>query len=81
MFKSRLAKLEQTVKQTNDGEHKLYLVRELKEKNLMKIAGLDFFGTIENGQTLMDQHPNSLFVIMNIPDGTIDDNIFDTSAN
>lgn len=71
MLKRRLEKLESAAI-SKKREMQTYFVRQDEERDRMGITSLGFFGTMEEGYSLMDQHPYDLFVIMNIPDD-IDD--------
>lgn len=65
MLKRRLTRLEQNVKDQRAGEHKLCVAQQDTDRNRMIIADLNFYGTIDDGELIIKNNPNNLFVIFN----------------
>jgi hypothetical protein len=61
---SRLEKLENATIET-DGV-KLCMVYKNEQEDKMEISMFEYSGNIKGGQKIMDEHPNCLFVIMNM---------------
>lgn len=68
MLKKRLERLEENARGNRGAA--LHVVYVDKEKGTMSIPSINFHGTIDEGETLMDSdnYEECLFVVFNMPD-------------